>query len=81
MDIEGAELLAIQGAQYALANRRAPVCLLIETHPNEIAEAGGSLDALKASLDSLGLTVYGLTPDGLVAQQPGLWCRFWWAEG
>ena len=80
IDIEGAELLAIRGAQRALANRSAPVCLLIEMHPGDIATLGGSLDELNTLLISLGLRVHGLTPEGLVPLSGQRQCRFWWAE-
>lgn len=80
IDIEGAELLAIRGAQQALANRSAPVCLLIEVHPEEVATLGGSLDELNSLLSSLSLRVHGLTPEGLVPLRGLRECRFWWAE-
>lgn len=82
MDIEGAELLAIQGGRQALANRTAPVSLLIETHPAEISQLGGTLDQLAASVQELGFKVSGLTPRGLEPLDPkNIQLRFWWAEG
>lgn len=82
MDIEDAELLAIQGGQTAPTNRTAPVGLLIETHPAEIQQLGGTLNQLAARLQGLEFKANGLTPRGLELLDP--MCvqqRFWWAEG
>jgi len=82
MDIEGAELLAIQGGRQAFANRSAPVSILIETHPAEIAQLGGTLERLAAGILELGLRVSALTPRGLEPLDlASVQQRFWWAEG
>jgi FkbM family methyltransferase len=80
MDIEGAELLAIQGGAETLQRARARVGLLIEVHPEQVRALGGSTDELHYLLRSLGYTVHALESNGLVSLTTTEAPRFWWAE-
>ena len=80
MDIEGGEWLALQGARRVLSHPRIPVSLLLEVHPTEIADLGGSVPELKSLLKAMGFFVYALTPAGLQTISCGLDARFWWAS-
>ena len=53
MDIEGSEWLALQGAREVLSGVSAPT-LLLEVHPEEIRQLGGSTEAVLALLESHG---------------------------
>jgi FkbM family methyltransferase len=79
MDIEGGEWLALKGAQKVWNPPHAPTSLLIEVHPEQIEALGGTVDAFRNTLESMGFTVQGLTPQGLVPLSPATFVRFWWA--
>ena len=77
MDVEGAEWLVLQAAQ-AISHPNVPVALLIEIHPGEIRDLGGSVTELRLLLENMGYAVQALTPAGL--QPLGVEdFRFWWA--
>lgn len=65
MDIESAEWLALQGSQRILSQRQAPLSILLEVHPEEIQDLGGTVTELKSLLENLRLQVWGLTSTGL----------------
>jgi hypothetical protein len=79
MDIEGGEWLALQSCQAVFREWAAPVALLLETHPGEVARLGGSMDAVQGLLAGAEFEVWALTPEGLsrnrVTEQ-----RHWWCE-
>jgi FkbM family methyltransferase len=79
MDIEGGEWLALQGGQQALTQRKAPLSILLEVHPEEIQRLGGTVQELKFLLESMNLHVHGLAPTGLESLNSGKTFRFWWA--
>jgi FkbM family methyltransferase len=79
MDIEGAEWLALQGGQRVLAQRKAPLAILLEIHPEEIQGLGGTVAKLQSLLENMGLRVSGLAPTGLESLESGKDFRFWWA--
>jgi FkbM family methyltransferase len=82
MDIEGAEWLALQGSQRILSQRQAPLSILLEVHPEEVQDLGGTVTELKSLLENLGLQVWGLTSTGLEPLVLDLSTdkqRFWWA--
>lgn len=80
MDIEGAEWLALQGAQRTLGQRKAPLAILLEVHPEEIGDLGGTVQGVRGLLERIGLEVHALTPNGLESLDSGKTYRFWWAE-
>ena len=82
MDIEGGEWLALQGAREALTQRKAPVSILLEVHPEEIERLGGTVKELKQLLESMRLEVSALTPQGLkpLPDHENWDFRFWWAS-
>lgn len=76
MDIEGAEWLAIKGAQSMLHDWSQSLAMLIELHPDHIGTYGGSLEALQGMLESSGLKVQALDAEDLIS--PTKTSRFWW---
>ena len=81
VDIEGAEWAALQGAKKLLTAPGTAVDILMEVHPEQLNEAGISLDDLRALLVELGYTVTGMGPQGpdLPAAGATPRQRFWWA--
>ncbi|MDJ0795468.1 MAG: FkbM family methyltransferase [Calothrix sp. MO_167.B12] len=79
MDIEGGEWLALQGGKRVLTQRKAPLSILLEVHPEEIQRLGGSVKELKLILESMNLQVMGLTPNGFKSLDSEQDLRFWWA--
>ena len=59
LDLEGAELRALQGARRLLAERRPT--LLIELEPDHLERQGGSADAVESLLREAGYVAFGLT--------------------
>src|SRR5262249_32611619 len=57
MDIEGAEYLAVQGAERLFSSPNPPL-LMIEFHPDEIAALGGSIGAIASVLQRFGYRRY-----------------------
>jgi FkbM family methyltransferase len=76
MDIEGAEWLAINGAQAALRSWDRPLAILMELHPDDIAQYGGTVARLRSLLEQLGLNVRSLASDELYPANDS--SRFWW---
>jgi FkbM family methyltransferase len=81
MDIEGAEWMALTGARSILRNRKAPLTILLEVHPQEIENYGGNVLAIYQSLLEAGLRVRTITRPGLIDFSPKDPPRFWWASG
>ena len=80
MDIEGAEWMALAGAKSILRNRKSQFAILLETHPAEIEEYGGSIQALYKLLVDSGLRVQTISEAGLVEFSPDESPRFWWVS-
>jgi hypothetical protein len=78
VDIEGAEWFVFSGKNSFLHHRKAPVAILLETHPLEIARYGGTLAALYARFIEAGLCVRAITRDGLKDFSVNNSPRFWW---
>ncbi|MFZ0422336.1 MAG: FkbM family methyltransferase [Xanthobacteraceae bacterium] len=76
MDIEGAEWLAIQGAKQRLSSWSAPLSILMEVHPDDIGQYGGSLPELQATLEGIGFDVRSLESNKLHPVIDS--SRFWW---
>jgi FkbM family methyltransferase len=80
MDIEGAEWLAIRGAQSVLQSWEHPLAILMEIHPDEIGQYGGNVPELRSLLEQIGLTVWSLDAGELHYLHPvNDFSRFWWA--
>ena len=79
MDIEGAEWLALQGARRCFTERKTPLAILIEVHPEQIQELGGTVRRLQSLLEDFRLSVKGLLPSGLLPLRAADEYRFWWA--
>lgn len=77
MDIEGAEWLAIKGAQDALRTWDRRLSILMELHPDEIRRYGGTVEELRNLLERAGLAVWSLDSDKLLPVNN--LSRFWWA--
>ena len=72
IDIEGAEWLALQGLEKTLAGESAPM-LVVEVHPPQIEDLGGSQRAMLENLESLGYRLWRLHHQkGLCALEPPL---------
>ena len=77
MDIEGAELMALRGADRLLSQHRP--ALLLEVNPPRLAAGGGSSRELVELLQFYGYTVEAVTADGLQPvgleryAEPSLW--------
>jgi FkbM family methyltransferase len=80
MDIEGAEWMALKGASRAFGNRKARLDLLLEVHPEEIAEYGGSVAQVAELLRAAGFVLQAITQQGLKALEQAPTARFWFAE-
>ena len=80
MDIEGAEWMAVKGASGTLKNRHARLDLLLEIHPEQIAEYGGSAARLAEMLRDAGLTLHAIEQSGLSELESTPTARFWFAE-
>jgi FkbM family methyltransferase len=80
MDIEGAEWMALKGASRTLRNRHARLDLLLEIHPEEIAEYGGSVPQLAEMLRVAGFTLHAIKQDGSCELEYAPEARFWFAE-
>ena len=76
MDIEGAEWSAINGGKKALLSWRRPLAILMELHPDEIVQYGGTVRDLRCMLEQIGLTVRSLDSDELIPVNDS--SRFWW---
>ena len=77
MDIEGAEWLAIKGAQDVLRSWDCRLSILMELHPDEIRRHGGTVEELRDLLEQAGLAVWSLDSDKLLPVND--LSRFWWA--
>lgn len=77
MDIEGAEWLAIKGAQDVLRSWNCRLSILMELHPDEIRRYGGTVEELRSLLEQVGLVVWSLDSDKLLPVSN--LSRFWWA--
>lgn len=62
IDIEGAELRALRGAERTL-REHSPV-IFCEIHPNQMRNCGDSVEELRAYVESLGYSLTPLTPPG-----------------
>jgi FkbM family methyltransferase len=80
MDIEGAEWMAVKGASRTLKNRHARLDLLLEIHPEQIAEYGGSVTRLAEMLRDAGFTLHAIEQPGLSELEYAPAARFWFAE-
>jgi FkbM family methyltransferase len=80
MDIEGAEWMALKGASRVFRNRKARLDVLLETHPNEIAEYGGSVTQLAEYLRTVGFKLHAVSDQGLCPLENTPNARFWFAE-
>jgi len=78
IDIEGAEWLAVQGAEKTLRELRYPLSILMEIHPKEITVFGGDVVRLKHMLEDSGFVVQAITPEGLKEIHNVNDYRFWW---
>src|SRR5262249_34099075 len=63
LDVEGAEVCVLRGAEYLLRNR-AIESIWIEVEPDNLREMGDSVDDLAALMNSMGYTFHMLRPDG-----------------
>lgn len=81
MDIEGAEWLAIKAAQSALRSWKCRLSMLIEVHPDEIPQYGGTVEELRGLLERVGLTVWSLNWRELHPELHPVTdhSTFWWA--
>jgi FkbM family methyltransferase len=81
MDIEGAEWLAVQGAQTVLGRPGTAIDILLEIHPVEMRRFGGSPKKLRTLLIGLGYSPFAVTPKGLLALSSSEDdYRFWWVS-
>jgi FkbM family methyltransferase len=71
LDIEGAEVKAIRGAQRLIA-RSAPM-FLVEIEPEHLARQGSSVDDLRASLAPQGYEAYAITACARLSRIEGPW--------
>jgi FkbM family methyltransferase len=76
MDIEGAEWLAIKGAKDGLRSWNRPLAILMEIHPDDIKQYGGTVGGLRNLLEQIGLTVWSLESGELNPVSES--SRFWW---
>ena len=77
MDIEGGEWLAVQGMSETLRRWNAPLAVLMELHPDQIASLGGTISGLRQKLESMGLEVFAIDSGDLHPVDDA--ARFWWA--
>jgi FkbM family methyltransferase len=63
IDVEGAELGVLKGAEYLL-RKRAVDLIWIEVEPENLREMGDSIDDLAAFIKNVGYTFHFLQPDG-----------------
>lgn len=77
MDIEGAEWLAIKGAKDVLRTWELPLSILMEIHPREIMDLGGTVSELRKTLEFIGLTIWSVGSGELEPISES--SRFWWA--
>ena len=54
LDIEGAEILALQGMKNLLASQNSPRFIFIEYHPDFLPDYGSSFEQCKALVESCG---------------------------
>jgi FkbM family methyltransferase len=73
LDVEGAELLVLRGAERLLRGPRAPV-LLLEVNPRTLALSGSSAELLLELLKDWGYTYYPIATYGVQTHDP-------WANG
>jgi FkbM family methyltransferase len=63
IDVEGAEMSVLKGAEYLL-RKRAVELIWIEVEPENLLEMGDSIDDLSAFMRDVGYTFHFLQPDG-----------------
>lgn len=72
MDVQGAEVLVVEGMQQTLAANAERIALLIEWWPYGLAQCGSSADALRALLTQHGLQLWTLDGAPVGAEDPAL---------
>jgi hypothetical protein len=74
IDIEGAEVCVLRGAEHLLRNRAIDL-IWIEVDADNLREMGDSVDGLAAVMKNMGYTFHIIQPDGLPSPPVDIRCQ------